>query len=136
MSAPNLKRAWKQVRSNKGAVGVDGVRIDDFLDWSKSHWKQCVSQLIDGRYRPHPVRRVEIDKPDGGKRLLGIPTVLDRVIQQAITQILSPIFDPTFSENSFGFRPKRCGHHAVKQVHGFIQQKTAHCGGCGSIHVL
>ena len=123
LSAPNLKRAWKQVRSNKGAVGVDGVRIDDFLDWSKSHWKQCVSQLIDGRYRPHPVRRVEIDKPDGGKRLLGIPTVLDRVIQQAITQILSPIFDPTFSENSFGFRPKRCGRHAVKQVHGFIQQK-------------
>ena len=96
LAASNLKRAWKQVRSNKGAAGVDGLQFDDFLAWSKLHWKQCESQLRNESYRPKPVRRVEIDKPGGGKRLLGIPTVLDRVIQQAITQILSPIFEPTF----------------------------------------
>ena len=122
LAAHNLKRAWKQVCSNKGAAGVDGLQIDDFIDWSKRHWKQCEAQLVNGSYRPSPVRRVEIDKPDGGKRLLGIPTVLDRVIQQA-TQILSPIFDPTFSENSFGFRPNRSGHEAVKQVQRLIKQK-------------
>ncbi len=91
--ATNLKHAWKQVRANKGAPGVDGLRIDDFLAWSKWHWKQCERQLRSGNYHPSPVRRVEIDKPDGGKRLFGIPTVLDRVIQQAITQVLSPIFE-------------------------------------------
>lgn len=123
MAAPNLKRAWKQVRANKGAAGVDGLQIGDFLDWSKSHWKQCETMLRKGNYRPSPVRRVEIDKPDGGKRLLWIPTVLDRVIQQAITQVLSPIFEPTFSDNSFGFRPNRSGHQAVKRVQGLIKQK-------------
>jgi len=123
LAASNLKRAWKQVRSNKGALGVDGLRVDDFLTWSKSHWKQCEVKLRKGSYRPSPVRRVEIDKPDGGKRLLGIPTVLDRVIQQAITQVLSPIFEPTFSDNSFGFRPNRSGHQAVKQVQRLIKQK-------------
>ena len=123
LAASNLKRAWKQVRANKGAAGVDGLQIGDFLDWSKSHWKQCEAKLRKGNYRPDPVRRVEIDKPDGGKRLLGIPTVLDRVIQQAITQVLSPIFEPTFSENSFGFRPNRSGHEAVKQVQWLIKQK-------------
>lgn len=123
LTAPNLKHAWKQVRANKGAAGVDGLQIGDFLAWSKLHWKQCEKQLRHGNYRPSPVRRVEIDKPDGGKRLLGIPTVLDRVIQQAITQVLSPIFEPTFSDNSFGFRPKRNGQQAVKQVHRLIKQK-------------
>jgi len=123
LSALNLKRAWKQVRANKGAAGVDGLRIESFLAWSKLHWKQCEKQLRHGNYHPSPVRRVEIDKPDGGKRLLGIPTVLDRVIQQAITQVLSPIFEPTFSDNSFGFRPQRNGQQAVKQVHRLIKQK-------------
>jgi len=105
LSAGNLKRAWAQVRANKGAAGVDGLTIENFPAWANQHWKQCKTQLENGRYRPQPVKRVEIDKPDGGKRLLGIPTVLDRVIQQAITQILSPIFEPTFSNNSYGFRP-------------------------------
>jgi len=122
-AASNLKRAWKQVRSNKGAAGVDGLRIDEFIEWAQLHWKQCQLKLFDETYQPSPVRRVEIDKPDGGIRLLGIPTVLDRVIQQAITQILSPIFDPTFSENSFGFRPKRSAGEAVKQVQRLIKQK-------------
>ena len=123
LAAENLKRAWKQVRANQGAAGVDGMTVDNFLGWAKLHWQQCNNQLQDGSYRPHPVKRVEIAKLDGGKRPLGIPTVLDRVIQQAITQILSPLFDPSFSPNSFGFRPHRNAQQAVKQVHGFIKQK-------------
>lgn len=122
-TAANLKRAWKQVRANKGAAGVDGLKIENFQDWANLHWQQCKIKLFNGSYRPAPVKRVEIDKPDGGKRQLGIPTVLDRVIQQAITQVLSPIFEPTFSQNSFGFRPKRNAHQAVKQVQRFIKQK-------------
>jgi RNA-directed DNA polymerase len=122
-TADNLKRAWKQVRANKGAAGVDGMKIEEFLDWAKLHWQSCKTQLLSGCYRPTPVKRVEIDKPDGGKRLLGIPTVLDRVIQQAIAQVLSPIVEPTFSEHSFGFRPYRSARQAVKQVQRFIKQK-------------
>jgi len=121
--ADNLKRAWKRVRANKGAAGVDGMKIENFLDWAKCHWQQYEAQLRNGSYRPDPVKRVEIDKPDGGNRQLGIPTVLDRVIQQAIAQILSPIFEPTFSPNSFGFRPNRNAQQAIKQVQGFIKQK-------------
>ena len=123
LAAANLKRAWQQVRANKGAAGVDDVEIDDFLNWAKAHWQQCLTQLQQGRYQPQPVRRVEIDKPDGGQRLLGIPTVVDRVIQQAITQVLTPIIDPSFSNSSFGFRPHRSAHQAVKQAHGYIKQK-------------
>ncbi len=118
----NLKRAWQQVRANKGAPGFDGLTLEQFPDWAKIHWQQCKAQLLKGEYRPQPVKRVEIDKPDGGKRLLGIPTVLDRVIQQAITQILSPIFDPTFSNHSYGFRPHRNASQAVTQVKGYIKQ--------------
>jgi RNA-directed DNA polymerase len=120
----NLQQAWKRVRANKGAAGVDGMSIDDFPAWVKSGaWEQVKAELSSGHYLPQPVRRVEIDKPDGGKRMLGIPTVTDRVIQQAIAQVLSPIFDPTFSENSFGFRPHRNGQQAVKQVQQIIKQK-------------
>lgn len=122
LSSANLKKAWQQVRANKGAAGVDGVTIEQFIDWSQQHWKQVKADLESGQYRPQPVNRVEIDKPDGGKRLLGIPTVLDRVIQQAITQVLSPIFDPTFSQHSYGFRPNRNAAQAVKQVNGYIKQ--------------
>jgi len=120
----NFQQAWKQVRANKGAAGVDGMSIDDFPAWVKSGaWSEVKETLRSGTYQPQPVRRVEIDKPDGGKRQLGIPTVLDRVIQQAITQVLTPIFDPLFSENSFGFRPGRNGQQAVKQVQQIIKQK-------------
>lgn len=119
----NLQAAWKRVRANKGAAGVDGMSIDEFPAWAKSgHWKTVVTALETGRYQPSPVRRVEIDKPDGGKRQLGIPTVTDRVIQQAIAQVLTPLFDPGFSRHSFGFRPGRNGHQAVKQVQGIIKE--------------
>ncbi len=118
----NLLSAWKRVRANKGAAGIDGMTIDEFPGWAKSgEWNRVVTELETGRYRPSPVRRVEIDKPDGGARQLGIPTVIDRVIQQAIAQVLTPIFDPGFSNHSFGFRPERNGQQAVKQVQGIIK---------------
>jgi RNA-directed DNA polymerase len=118
----NLKTAWQHVRANKGAAGIDGMTIDEFLDWAKAgNWKRVVSELETGCYQPSPVRRVEIDKPDGGIRQLGIPTVVDRVIQQAIAQVLTPIFDPGFSTHSFGFRPGRNGQQAVKQVQSIIK---------------
>lgn len=119
----NLQTAWKQVRANKGAAGVDGMTIEQFPDWVKSgEWNLLVTKLEEGSYKPKPVRRVEIEKPDGGIRLLGIPTVTDRVIQQAISQVLTPIFDPLFSNNSFGFRPNRNGQQAVKQVQKIIKE--------------
>jgi len=119
----NILKAWKRVRANKGAAGVDGMTIDAFPAWAASgHWKQVMVKLRSAQYLPSPVRRVEIDKPDGGKRQLGIPTVVDRVIQQAIAQVLTPIFDPTFSSNSFGFRPNRNGQQAVTQVQSIIKQ--------------
>lgn len=118
----NLQRAWKQVRANKGAAGIDGMSIDEFPAWVKAgHWKTVENDLQTGHYQPSPVRRVEIDKPDGGKRQLGIPTVSDRVIQQAIAQVLTPIFDPGFSNSSFGFRPGRNGQQAIKQVQQIIK---------------
>ena len=118
----NILAAWKRVRANKGAAGIDGMSIDDFPAWAKDgNWKRIMSELRSGQYQPAPVRRVEIDKPDGGKRQLGIPTIIDRVIQQAIAQVLTPIFDPTFSDNSFGFRPNRNGQQAVKQVQSIIK---------------
>jgi len=119
----NILTAWQRVRANKGAAGIDGMTIDEFPAWANTgHWKQVMTDLKTGRYKPSPVRRVEIDKPDGGTRQLGIPIVIDRVIQQAIAQVLTPIFDPGFSDNSFGFRPRRNGQQAVKQVQGIIKQ--------------
>ena len=122
----NIQAAWKRVRANAGAAGIDGITIDEFPAWAKSgHWQAVCTELKTGQYTPSPVRRVEIDKPDVGKRQLGIPTVTDRVIQQAIAQVLTPIFDSGFSENSFGFRPERNGHQAVKQVQSIINK--GHC---------
>ena len=117
----NMQRAWEQVRRNQGSPGVDGMTIDEFPDWIQLQWPAISQQLLDGTYRPQPVRRVAIDKPDGGQRLLGIPNVVDRVIQQAITRVLTPIFDPEFSESSFGFRPNRSAHGAIKQAQSFIR---------------
>jgi RNA-directed DNA polymerase len=119
----NILAAWQRVRANKGAAGIDGMTIDEFPAWARSgHWKRVMIELRNTQYKPAPVRRVEIDKPDGGTRQLGIPTVIDRVIQQVIAQVLTPIFDPEFSNNSFGFRPGRNGQQAVKQVQGIIKQ--------------
>ena len=120
----NLHRAWRQVKANKGAAGIDGMTIDEFPLWmQQGGWQQCKTQLELEEYQPSAVRRVEIDKPDGGKRKLGIPNVIDRVIQQAIAQILTPLFDPFFSANSFGFRPNRNAKQAVLQVRDIIKQK-------------
>ena len=116
LNRANLLRAWKRVRANCGAAGVDGVIIEDFPAWLRAHWCEVKASLLDDNYRPAPVKRHDIPKRSGGKRPLGIPTVLDRVIQQAILQALQPLFDPDFSESSYGFRPGRSAHDAVKRV--------------------
>lgn len=121
LDSDNLWRAWKRVKSNQGAPGIDGVTIEDWPAHAREHWPAERAQIEGGRYRPQAVRRVEIPKPDGGKRLLGIPTVTDRVVQQAIAQVLTPIFDPTFSESSFGFRPGRNAHQAIRQVQAYVK---------------
>jgi RNA-directed DNA polymerase len=122
LASENLQQAWKRVKQNKGAAGVDGLSVDRYLDWAKVHWGNVHQGLERGYYCPLPVKRVEIPKPNGGIRLLGIPSVNDRVIQQAITQVLQPIIDPAFSEHSHGFRPNRSAHHAVKAVQADIKQ--------------
>lgn len=122
LSRENLTMAFKKVVANKGAAGIDGISTDNFRTFVNEHWEEVKLQLQEGTYKPSPVRRVEIPKPDGGVRLLGIPTVMDRLIQQAILQVLTPIFDPTFSESSFGFRPKRRGHDAIRQAKKFIKE--------------
>jgi RNA-directed DNA polymerase len=100
LARDNLWRAWKWVKANRGAPGIDGVRLEDFPAYARNHWLDVREQIEQGRYAPQPVRRVAIPKPDGGERLLGIPTILDRVIQQAIAHVLTPIFEPTFSASS------------------------------------
>ena len=106
----NLEEALKRVRSNKGAPGLDGLTVDDLVDLLKQRWPVIREQLLSGTYVPLPVKRVEIPKPDGGVRKLGIPTVLDRFIQQAVLQVLQQRWDPTFSPHSYGFRPGRSAH--------------------------
>lgn len=117
----NVSEAWKRVKANKGAAGVDEVSIEDFPDLFRSAWPRLRERLASGSYEPAPTLRVEIEKPDGGKRMLGIPTVLDRVVQQAIVRVLGPILDPGFSESSFGFRPNRSARQAVEQVRDAIK---------------
>jgi RNA-directed DNA polymerase len=120
LARDNLVRAWKRVKSNKGAPGIDGVTVQDWPAHARAHWPAQRGQIEEGRYGPQAVRRVEIPKAGGGQRLLGIPTVTDRVVQQAIAQVLTPIFDPTFSESSFGFRPGRNAHQAIRQVQAYV----------------
>ncbi|QYZ68054.1 MAG: group II intron reverse transcriptase/maturase [Gammaproteobacteria bacterium (ex Lamellibrachia satsuma)] len=122
LSPENLHAAWKQVRRNKGAPGVDEVTIEDYPQWARQHWIATRRALERGYYVPQPVKRVEIPKPNGGSRLLGIPSVNDRVIQQAIAQVLQPIIDPTFSDSSHGFRPGRNAHGAVRQIKACIEE--------------
>ena len=116
----NLKKALAQVKRNKGAAGIDGMSVDDLLAYLKEHWPTIRVRLLDGSYKPQPVRRVEIPKASGGTRALGIPTVLDRFIQQAVMQVLQADWDRTFSETSFGFRPGRSAHQAVERAQAYI----------------
>jgi RNA-directed DNA polymerase len=118
----NLERAWQRVRGNKGAPGVDGMTIDDAKSYLREHWPDIRSQLLAGAYRPQPVKRVEIPKPDGGVRKLGVPCVVDRLIQQALLQVLQKRWDPTFSEHSYGFRPGRSAHQAVAQAQRYVAE--------------
>lgn len=119
----NVKRAWERVKSNKGAPGSDGMTLDDFPAYAREHWGEIRQSLSDGSYQPRPVRRVVIPKPHGkGERKLGVPCVIDRVIQQAILQMLTPIFDPGFSESSYGSRPKRSAQVAIRQVKTFVKE--------------
>lgn len=116
----NMNEAFKRVKKKKGSHGIDGLTIDELQEYLKEHGEQLRKDILGGTYTPNPVRRVEIPKEDGKKRKLGIPTVIDRVIQQSITQVLSPIFEKTFSDNSFGFRPKRSCHGALKRCQEYI----------------
>ena len=126
LARENLQRAWEQVRANAGAPGVDGMTVEQFPAFVRSpEWASVRKSLEDGSYRPQPVRRVYIPKAGGGRRPLGIPTVLDRVIQQALAQVLGPLFEPGFSRFSYGFRPGRCAHDAVRQAREYLRQGYA-----------
>ena len=118
----NLQAALKRVKQNKGSPGIDGMTVEDLPDHLRVHWPSLREQLLAGTYQPQPVRRHVIPKSGGGERELGIPTVLDRFIQQAILQILQPRFDPTFSQHSHGFRPRRSAHDAVREAQRYVQQ--------------
>ena len=121
LTRENMVRAWKRVKANKGSAGVDGMTIQDAVEYLRGHWPKIKESLLDGKYRPAPVRRVMMPKSDGTERQLGIPTVLDRVIQQALLQVLQPQIDPSFSEHSYGFRPKRSAHQAVLKAQEYVQ---------------
>ena len=122
-----LEMAWARVKSNRGVPGPDGITLEEFPEWFRPQWSTVRQQLLDGNYRPSPARRCTIEKPDGGTRELGIPNLLDRVIQTAIVLVLTPIFDPEFSVSSFGYRPHRSAQGAVQQVHTIIRSKRRWC---------
>jgi RNA-directed DNA polymerase len=118
----NLRLAYQRVVENKGAAGVDGLSVHEFKDWLKMHWPSVKKALLEDRYLPRAVRRVDIPKPAGGMRTLGVPTVVDRLIQQALHQVLQPRFEGTFSDSSFGFRPGRGAHQAVRKAQGYVRE--------------
>jgi len=118
----NVKAAVKRVRQNKGSPGIDGMSVGELPQYLEGNWERTRTELLAGTYRPQPVKRVEIPKASGGVRQLGIPTVVDRMIQQMVLQVLQPKFDPTFSEHSYGFRPGRSAHQAVRAARGYIQE--------------
>src|SRR3954447_9674135 len=124
----NCKQAWARVKANQGSAGVDGMTVHELPEFLKQHWPAIREQLLSGTYQPQPVRRVEIPKPDGGgKRKLGIPSVLDRFIQQAVMQVLQRKWDRTFSDHSYGFRPGRSAHQAVAQAQQYIAEGYGWC---------
>ena len=118
----NISKALKQVMSNKGAGGVDGMQTDGLRDYLNDHWRSLKASILEGSYQPSPVRKVEIPKPTGGRRMLGIPTVIDRLLQQAISQWLSPQYEPEFSKSSYGFRPGRNARQAVTRAQEYINE--------------
>ena len=118
----NLNRAYKRVKANKGASGVDGMTVDEALPWLKEHRDELLESIRNGKYKPSPVRRVEIPKDNGGVRKLGIPTVIDRIIQQAIAQVLTPIYEPKFSDGSYGYRPHRSAKDAILKVKEYADE--------------
>ncbi|MGB4139280.1 MAG: group II intron reverse transcriptase/maturase [Saccharofermentanales bacterium] len=122
LSRENMNEAYKRVKANKGSGGVDGVELEELPEYIRENWDSIKEQIRARRYKPQPVRRVEIPKPDGGKRKLGIPTVMDRVIQQGIAQMIGPMCEPLFSENSYGFRPNRSGEMAIKELLKFLNE--------------
>ena len=124
----NLNRAYKRVKSNHGAAGIDGMSVEEALPWLKEHREELLQSIRDGSYEPSPVRRKEIPKPDGGVRKLGIPTVVDRVIQQGIAQKLQNIWEPQFSDSSYGYRPKRSGQQAIEKVKKIRGRRIPVCG--------
>ena len=119
----NLLRAYRRVRSNKGKPGVDGMTVHELADWLRENNAALTASLLDGTYRPQPVRGVQIPKPGGGQRQLGIPVVVDRLVQQMILQVLNPLFDPTFSNSSYGFRPERSAHMALEQARKYVARE-------------
>lgn len=120
VSDENVIRALRKVKANGGAPGIDGMPVDEFGKWLKAHWTDLRTSLLDGTYRPQPVRAVDIPKPNGGTRQLGIPTVVDRFVQQAMLQVLTPVLDPTFSASSYGFRPGKSAHQALLQAKAYV----------------
>ncbi len=118
----NLRRALAAVKRNRGAAGIDGMTTDQLKSHDARHGEKIRAKLLAGRWTPSPVRRVEIPKPHGGQRLLGIPTVMDRLLQQALLQVLQPIFEPLFSESSYGFRPGRSAHDAVRAAQRYVRE--------------
>ena len=118
----NLNRAYLRVKSNKGAPGIDGMTVDEALPWLKEHKEELLESIRGGWFKPNPVRRKEIPKPDGGVRKLGIPTVIDRIVQQAIAQVLTPIYEPQFIDGSYGYRPNRSAQMAIGKVKEYAEQ--------------
>ena len=127
----NLKRALKRVIQNRGAEGADGMTVRDLTPYLKDHWPKLKEELLSGTYCPSPVKAQDIPKPNGGLRRLGIPTVLDRFIQQAILQVLTPKIDPTFSNHSYGYRPKRSAHQAVESGRRYVEEGCKWVVGSG-----
>jgi RNA-directed DNA polymerase len=123
----NRREALKRVRGNQGSPGIDGMTVDEIPEYLEQHWPAIREQLLSGTYEPKPVKRVEIPKPEGGVRKLGIPTVLDRLVQQMVQQVLQKQWDPTFSEYSYGFRPERSAQQAVAQAQEYIAEGYGWC---------
>jgi RNA-directed DNA polymerase len=130
LDSENLAQAWQRVKANKGAPGIGGMTVEDFPAFARGHWPRIATAIRNGTYRPAPVRRVMIPKADGTERPLGIPTVLDRMIQQAVAQVLSPLFEADFSEHSYGYRPGRSAHQAVAVMEESWKEGRRHVVEC------